>query len=414
MTLSLILVLQLTSKQRRGLYIGLANAGFTIGVSAGAVVFGALLSVLGWRELFLVQAPFALVAGVGVYLSIPAFAEASRDKKEKSTAHKLWAIDYGGVLSLVSSIVLFLYGLAGTIQPLPMIASVFLLAFFVFHECRIASDPLIPVSILRSRGVLLSCLAQLGLMAARWTVLFYAPIFALAIRGLPPAAAGTALLPTNFGFGVGGILVGWLHVRRSGSFWLPCIASAAFFGLSLLALALVSTAAAPAWLWVAAVVCNGVATGAALNYTLAHILHVSRPGEHYIATGLLATFRGFAGSFGTSIGGGVFARALRSRLVEGFEALDGVPVLSPERWVLVSRLVGSPNLVFGGSLDEGEREVAVRGYEGALRVLYMSALVLSVAVVLVQAGTGWAAPADQESEEEIREEFAEADGTMEA
>jgi MFS family permease len=48
LTLSMILVLQLASKRRRGLFIGLTNAGFTIGLSTGAVVFGALLPTLGW------------------------------------------------------------------------------------------------------------------------------------------------------------------------------------------------------------------------------------------------------------------------------------------------------------------------------------------------------------------------------
>lgn len=48
LTLSMILVLQLTSKKRRGLFIGMVNAGFTIGLSSGAVVFGALLPSLGW------------------------------------------------------------------------------------------------------------------------------------------------------------------------------------------------------------------------------------------------------------------------------------------------------------------------------------------------------------------------------
>lgn len=48
MTLSLILVLQLAGKKRRGLFIGLTNCGFTIGLSTGAVVFGGLLKPLGW------------------------------------------------------------------------------------------------------------------------------------------------------------------------------------------------------------------------------------------------------------------------------------------------------------------------------------------------------------------------------
>jgi len=51
MTLTVILVLELTSKKRRGVFIGLVNAGFTIGLSFGAVVFGAALPVLGWVSL---------------------------------------------------------------------------------------------------------------------------------------------------------------------------------------------------------------------------------------------------------------------------------------------------------------------------------------------------------------------------
>lgn len=414
MTLSLILVLQLTSRKKRGLFVGLVNSGFTTGVSTGAVVFGALLPVLGWRELFLVQAPVGLVAGFGVYLSIPAFATTVPGKEDKSTFQKLKSIDYAGALALIATIVLFLYGLSGAIQPLSMVLSVLVLAFFVFNEYKLSPDPLIPVSILQSRGVLFSCLAQLGTMTARWTVLFYAPIFVLAVRGLPPTVAGAVLLPTNIGFGLGGVLVGWLHIRRAGSFWLPCLASMLLFGLCLWALSLTSNAAAPAWLYVVMVFGNGFCTGATLNYTLAHILHVSTPGTHYIATGLLATFRGFAGSFGTSIGGGIFTRTLRAQLTAGFERLDGMADLSPDRVTLIRRLVASPNLVYGGGLRDAEREVAVHGYEVALKVLYTSAVALTVLVLFVQAGTGWTAPANQEDEEDFQEEIAEADGTMEA
>ena len=48
MTLSMVLVLQLAEKRRRGLFIGLTNSCFTIGISTGALVFGALLESVGW------------------------------------------------------------------------------------------------------------------------------------------------------------------------------------------------------------------------------------------------------------------------------------------------------------------------------------------------------------------------------
>jgi MFS family permease len=48
MTVSLILVLELSAKKRRGLHIGLVNSVFTMGVSFGAVIAGALLPITGW------------------------------------------------------------------------------------------------------------------------------------------------------------------------------------------------------------------------------------------------------------------------------------------------------------------------------------------------------------------------------
>lgn len=432
LTLSLILVFQLTTPKKRGLYVGTVNTAFTAGVATGAVVFGALLPVVGWRALFLLQAPVGLVSGLGVFLSVPNFrtmtpptTTTTTSKKtsnklsnEKTTLQKLKTIDYAGALLLTASIVLFLYGLSGTIQPLPMLLSALPLALFVLNEYKLAADPLIPVSILQSRGVLFSCLSQLGLLAARWTVLFYSPIFVLAVRGLSPALAGSVLIPTNLGFGLGSVLVGWLHVRRAGSFWLPCLVSIFMFGVALFGLSVTSTAATPAWLYVGLVFCNGFCTGAALNYTLAHLLHVAAPGTHYIATGLLTTFRGFAGSFGTSIGGGIFTRRLQEELALGFARLDGGggDDLPPGRAKLIKRLVGSPNLVFGdhGSLSDAERQVAISGYEVSLKVLYTYAVVLAVVVLFLQAGTGWAAAAPVGGEREEDEEFAEPDERMEA
>ncbi|CAM1501024.1 Fc.00g101860.m01.CDS01 [Cosmosporella sp. VM-42] len=405
LTLAVILVLELTSKKTRGVFVGLVNAGFTLGVSFGAVVYGALLPVIGWRPLFMVQVPFAVVAGLGVYLSMPAMDSGGKTKTG-SVKQRLARIDYLGAILLTLTIVLFLYGLAGDIQALPLVMSLVTLLLFVTVEYRIAADPIIPLKVLSSRGVLLSCLAQLGLMSARWSVLFYAPIFMLAVRGASPAAAGSVLLPTNFGFGLGGVIVGWLHVRRSGAFWLPSIMSVAFFSASLYALSLVATPHPSVAAFIVVVLVNGLAIGAGLNYTLAHILHLSHEDTQYVTTSLLATFRGFGGSFGTAIGGGIFYRLLRSDLTSGFLELDGGDKLSPERKRLVSRLLGTPGLVFGGGLNPEEQDIAVTGYAGASRGVWQAAAVLGVAMIAIQAATGWTAPGKEEEEDVIDEEEA--------
>jgi MFS family permease len=45
---SSIIVIQMTSPKRRGLYIALVNSGMTVGVSLGAVIAGALEPKIGW------------------------------------------------------------------------------------------------------------------------------------------------------------------------------------------------------------------------------------------------------------------------------------------------------------------------------------------------------------------------------
>lgn len=242
-------------------------------------------------------------------------------------------------------------------------------------------------------------------MSARWTALFYMPIFMLAVRGEPRAKAGSILIPTNAGFALGGMVIGWLHIRRNGSFWLPSVVSIIIFSFSMWALSMVAQPDASLVTLVVTVMASGVATGAAVNYTLAHMLHHSHDGTQYITTSLLATFRGFGGAFGTSIGGGIFTRLLQTSLADGFRLLDGGDALSPERKRLVSQLLGAPELVFGSGLNPKDRQVAVDAYSSASRGVWQAAAGLGLIVLVLQAGTGWKGP---QKEEKIDDAEAEA------
>ena len=125
------------------------------------------------------------------------------------------------LIEQTTSLVLFLVSLASTsILVTPMIISALTLLLFLFIEGYYAGDPIIPLSVLKSRGALLGSLATAVLMMIRWTVLFYAPLYAIAVRQWAPSLAGTSLIPANAGFALGGLIVGWLHIRRAGSFYL--------------------------------------------------------------------------------------------------------------------------------------------------------------------------------------------------
>ncbi|KAH0498513.1 hypothetical protein TgHK011_005765 [Trichoderma gracile] len=429
--MAVVFVIELTGPRTRGVVIGFVNAAFTMGVSVGAAVYGVLEPVVGWRPLFWFPSPIVLLAGAGLYLSLPesmSLPPAAEDSgKPASLRQRLASIDYLGAFLLTFTIVLFLYSLSTEIHPLPLFTSLLTLALFTLTEFRLAADPIIPLSVLSSRPVLLSCLAQLGLMTARWAILFYTPILMLALRAASPGKAGSLLIATNIGFSIGGLAIGWLHIRRQGSYYLAQLLSLLAFTLTVLALSLLahlisipttsssstSSSSSPFTAFVTTICLNGIITGISLNYALVHILHLSHPSTSYVTTSLLATFRGFGGSFGTSLGGGIFFRVLRARLVRGFLSLDGhnnnnkTDLLSPERKRMIDELLGSPQLVWKeGFLGSKEREIAVGGYADAIGSVWRAAACLGVVVIVVQAAAGWTAPGEgegrtvQEEEEE--------------
>ncbi|KAJ8109967.1 hypothetical protein OPT61_g7061 [Boeremia exigua] len=377
-----IITIQMTSPERRGLFIGLVNTGMTAG-----------------KPLFGLQSPLCLVAGLGLLLAIPVnYTSKGNTYVQYSLKQKLARIDYSGALLLIGTIVLFLLGLSGPkILPRPLILSALALPLFLLNEIYVAKDPVIPVTVMRSRGTLLTCLATVGSMMARWGVLFYTPVFALAVRNWPPAAAGSILIPTNAGFATGGILAGVFHIKREGSFYAHSIITMALWPVTMVALAFISTPTSSMALYMVLVFLNGLITGAAVNYTLVHLLHLTLPEVHPIIISLLATFRGFAGSFGSAIGGGLFTRVLYRSLVDGF-ADAGLK----HRGDLVRKLLGSPALV--GKLEGTEKAVAVGAYQDAIKALFYAATGLAIIVTLIQACTGWKSPVprtEQDPEETI-------------
>lgn len=390
-----ILVTELVSQRRRGLFFGIINTGYTTGVSCGAIIAGALEPHIGWRALFWAQAPLALAAGAGAFFAIPQKKVTVNDninKDDESLTDKLAQIDCFGVITLITSVVLLLYSLsAPKIQVTPVILSLASLALFVLVERHWAVNPIIPTSVLSSRGNMLTSFATLGLMTARWSLLFYTPTYVLTLRHWPQESAGLTLIPTNLGFGLGGLLIGWLHIRRTGSFYLAVLVCFALFVLSMFTVSWISTPTSNIYLYLGIIFVNGFIAGALLNYSLAHVLHLTRPSTHVIVIPLNAMFRSLSGSFGASVGGGLFLRTLQHSLKQEFKE-RGITGKSQ----LIRQLLGRPGLV--QKLDGVDKEVALLGYERALRVVYMAGGILTICVLFLQAGTGWTAPGPEKDE----------------
>lgn len=187
------------------------------------------------RAIFWMQSPLVLLGGICIYFSIP-LSFTTGKKSDLTLRQKLARIDYLGAVTLVSNpsnrsdftlditqvatITSLLVGLSSPHIPLlPTIFAPPIFVVFIFNEIYYASDPIIPVIVLRSPGTLLTCLSTLGFFMARWSVLFYTPVYAIAVRGWAPASAGSMLVPTNAGFALGNLLTGFFHIKRAGSFY---------------------------------------------------------------------------------------------------------------------------------------------------------------------------------------------------
>lgn len=102
MSTSIILVLEMASKKRRGLCIGLINCGYTTGVASGAVLAGLITPTLGWRVIFWTQAPIVLLLGPLLFFTIPKPRDGDDGPfKLQELLHSLARVDYAGAITLV-------------------------------------------------------------------------------------------------------------------------------------------------------------------------------------------------------------------------------------------------------------------------------------------------------------------------
>lgn len=385
-----ILVTELSAKTRRGLFFGLINTGYTTGVACGAIIAGALEPVVGWRAVFWLQVPFALTAAVAAFLALSKHEPVQPDEEGSNFVQKLKRIDLAGVFTLIIAFVTLLYSLSlPKVSYIGLILASATLALFVLIEFKWAVEPIVPPQVMRNRPNLLSGIATVGLMTARWSILFYTPVYAIAVRSWPPSAAGSLLIPTNAAFALGGILIGALHIRHSKSFYLSTLTCFLLFAAVQTAISQLLTPTSSLPLLITALFANGFIVGALLNYSLAHLLHLTPPDQHIIVIPFNATFRSFSGSFGSAIAGGYFLRALSTELTARFER-SGLDDQSD----LLAKLLGSPLLV--QKLTGVARTVAVEAYSAALERMFVASVGLALTMLLVQAGVGWRSRAKTE------------------
>ncbi|MEJ2888168.1 MFS transporter [Actinomycetospora aeridis] len=209
---SFALVTNATSAEERPKVTGVLLGVSGVGTALGPVVGGVLSSTVGWRWVFLVNVPVALLALWG--------GRRMRTSRDEEAGRDLRTLDWWGVVAVVGGLVAVSVaiddvGVQGWTTPAtwgPLLGGLALLAAFAVRE-RHAPAPLVRPSLVRNRLFVLLCVA--GTLANIGTVTYIvaATIDLQTLRGLPAAAAGLAFCVSSVGLAACGPLSGWVTTK---------------------------------------------------------------------------------------------------------------------------------------------------------------------------------------------------------
>ncbi len=221
--------------ERLNAAIGIWGAVVAASSAAGPIVGGLLVQHLNWESCFYVNVPvglIALVVGLMVIRETPRSAVTS--------------FDIPGIGLLSAFLFLLVWALikapeAGWAsgQTIGYFAgAVAALVLFIVREAR-AKQPLLPLTLFRSRQLSAGTVLVLTLMFAMFGAMFFMTFFMENVHGLDPVGAGVRLLPLMGMMVVGAPLSGAVITRIGSRIPMTVgmvLAAAALFGLSRMSL----------------------------------------------------------------------------------------------------------------------------------------------------------------------------------
>jgi len=211
-----------TEPRERARALGMWSAALAGGGATGAFIGGLLTDLLSWRWIFLINLPI----GIGAIIAGRAVLRESRGEV------KTRSLDIAGALAITASITALVFGVVQTADHgwtspwtlLPIMASAVLLATFVLIETRVASAPIAPLGMLRSRALAGANLAMVCVGGSMFAMWYFVSLYLQGILGFSPLGAGICFVPAALAVIVGAQVAGRILPRFGAR---PVLASAA-------------------------------------------------------------------------------------------------------------------------------------------------------------------------------------------
>ncbi|OJJ43640.1 hypothetical protein ASPZODRAFT_136092 [Penicilliopsis zonata CBS 506.65] len=234
MAMSSIIITDIVPKREVATWRAYVNISMTLGRSIGGPLGGWLTDTIGWRWLFLLQAPMMAIAALLVIfllqLTRPRITPLSGDNSSS-----IRRVDFLGTALLATSIVgiTLLFDRGGQAFPWISLSALALasialvtLATFVYVETYVALEPIFDLRILRRPNVVSSYLIGSLQICAQIGMMFTVPLYFQVTESASATVAGAHLIPAVIGNTIGGLMAG-AFIRRTGQYK-PVVVMAGF------------------------------------------------------------------------------------------------------------------------------------------------------------------------------------------
>ena len=200
------------STRDRNTALGVWAAVSGIGGAAGVLFGGLLTEGPGWRWVLFINVPFSAIAFVGAFVLL---------QRERVRAGWLANFDALGAFLVTGGMLQLVYALvkapdrrlgrrAG--RSLDLAIAALLLVGFVVNELRVR-NPLVPISILKVKGVAAADATQLVAIAGFLPMFFFLTLYMQTVLHYSPIQTGVAYLPLTVGFIIAASISSQLFAR---------------------------------------------------------------------------------------------------------------------------------------------------------------------------------------------------------
>ncbi|NUP52440.1 MAG: MFS transporter [Catenulispora sp.] len=298
--------------------LGLNGALMSAGFTAGAILGGALTSLLSWRWAFLINVPVAAAVVALAPSVVPDARPAERGRLDVPGAVAVT----GGLLALVFGLTQAgEHGWGAPVALGSMAVGAALLAAFWFVEKR-AATPLVPLSVLKRPSVVWGNFTGLLAFVTETSLVFLLTLYLQKVLGYSALSTGLAFGVLGLGTVVGGTLggraVGRFGARRAIA--LGGVTQAA----ATLALVALGTSAAGIWLVLTATFVGGVGNMLVIVAFMVTATSGLPAAEQGLATGIATMAQQVGITMGTPIMSAVVAGASGAGVLAGIRLAIGV------------------------------------------------------------------------------------------